>query len=130
MSRRSVVILAMMGMAACAPEVVRRPTQLTPLTETAGGTIEVLADLPIGVGPGYQRVIRKGDVWTRVGRISEGEVYKPVGRVFTVEGAQVHEAYLVLDGDQVMGFYLPVERAFSPMPRGTDTRLSILRREP
>jgi hypothetical protein len=36
--------------------------------------------------------------------------------VFTIEGAHIHEAYLVVDaGDQLVGFYLPAEQAFSPM---------------
>jgi hypothetical protein len=123
-----VLALTVLALAACAPEVARRPTQLTPLTEGVGGTIEILADLPIAVGPGYRRVIGKGSVWTRIGRSGEGEVYKPINRVFTVEGAQVHEAYLVLEGDRVVGFYLPVERAFSPVSSGSDTRLLIQRR--
>ena len=31
---------------------------------------------------------------------------------FTVEGANVHEAYLVLSGNVLVGFFLPVEGAF------------------
>jgi len=125
------VLASALALAACAPEIVRQATQLTPVTEQAGGTIEILEDTSILVGPaGYRRVIGRGSVWTRIGRVVEGEVYKPVNRVFTVEGAQIHEAYLVLDGDRVVGFYLPVERAFSPAPGGPGTRLSIRRREP
>ena len=124
------LLLALSALAACAPEIVRQPTQLTPVTEQRGATIEIAEDAPISVGPGYQRVIGRGSVWTRIGRLAEGEVFKPVDRVFTVEGAHIHEAYLVLDGDRVVGFYLPVERAFSPAPGRTVTRLSIRRREP
>ena len=125
------VLASALALAACAPEIVRQATQLTPVTEQAGGTIEILEDTSILVGPaGYRRVIGRGSVWTRIGRVVEGEVYKPINRVFTVEGAQIHEAYLVLDGDRVVGFYLPVERAFSPAPGGPGTRLSIRRREP
>jgi len=118
-----------LGLVACAPEIVRQPTQLVP-TEQPGDTIEIVENASISVGPGYQRVIARGSVWTRIGRSVEGEVFKPVDRVFTVEGAHIHEAYLVLDGDRVVGFYLPVERAFSPVPGGAATRLSIRRREP
>lgn len=115
-------------LAACAPEIVRRPTHLTPVLEPSGSTIEVLEDAVVEVGPGYQRAIRRGSVWMRVGRSAEGEVFRPVDRVFTVEGAHVHEAYLVLDGDRLTGFYLPVERAFSPAPGGKNPRLSLGRR--
>ena len=118
-----------LGLVACAPEIVRQPTQLVP-TEQPGDTIEIVEDASIPVGPGYQRVIARGSVWTRIGRSVEGEVFKPVDRVFTVEGAHIHEAYLVLDGDRVVGFYLPVERAFSPVLGEAATRLSIRRRQP
>ena len=126
------VLFAILALATCAPEVVRQSAVLTPSTGEPGGTIEVLQDATVAVGPmGYQRTIRKGSVWTRVGRVSQGEVYKPVDQVFTVEGTHVHEAYLVLDGDRVVGFYLPVERAFAPAPESSKTKaLSIRRREP
>jgi hypothetical protein len=127
---RTVVLLSALGLAACAPEIVRHPTQLAAVTEQPGGTIEVLEDASISVGPGYRRVIRRGSVWVSIGRSVEGEVFKPVDRVFTVEGAHIHEAYLVLAGDRIVGFYLPVERAFSPAPDGPNTRLSIRRRQP
>ena len=63
-----------------------------------------------------------------MGRSREGEIFRPVDRVFTVEGAQIHEAYLVLNGERIVGFYLPVERAFSAVPGGSTPRLPIQRR--
>jgi len=125
-----VVALSALGLVACAPEVVRRPTQLTSVEEQAKDTIEIGETVPVSVGPGYRRVIRRGSLWTRIGRSVEGEVFKPVDGVFTVEGAQIHEAYLVLDGDRLVGFYLPVERAFAPVGDGKEIRLSIRRRPP
>lgn len=124
------VVLAASWLAACAPEVLRRPTHLTPTGGVPGETIEILEDTPIAVGPGYRRVIARDSAWTRVGRTAEGDVYKPVDGVFTVEGAHVHEAYLVVDGDRVVGFYLPVERAFSPSRADPATRLPFRRRSP
>jgi hypothetical protein len=125
-----VVALSALALVACAPEVVRRPTQLTSVAEEAKDTIEIVETVPVSVGPGYRRVIRRGSLWTRIGRSVEGEVFKPVDGVFTVEGAHVHEAYLVLDGDLLVGFYLPVERAFAPVRDGEEIRLSIRRRPP
>jgi hypothetical protein len=119
--------LGLLGLAACASEVVRRPAQLTAAIEAEGGTFEALKPASVKVGPGYERNIDVRSRWTRVGRIPEGDVYKPVGRVFTVEGAHIHEAYLVLDGDRIAGFYLPVERAFSPAPDGGVTRVTFRR---
>src|SRR4030095_1515346 len=117
-ARAAVLLVAPLSLlvVACAPEVVRRPAQLTPVTGQSESAIEVLQGAYISVGPGYQRVIPRGSVWTSVGRTAQGEVFKPVGRVFTVEGTHIYEAYIVLDGDRVVGFYLPVERAFSLAP--------------
>ena len=127
---RVAILLTLAVLGACAPEVKRRPAQLMSITPQPAETIEVLKDVSISVGVGYQRVIPRGSAWTRVGRVAEGDVYKPVDRVFTVEGAHVHEAYLVLADDRVVGFYLPVEQAFSPAPDGPDTRLAFKRRSP
>ena len=124
------VVLSMLGLAACAPEVVRRPTQLTSVAEQVEDRIEIVETVSVLVGPGYRRVIRRGSLWTRIGRAAEGEVFKPVDGVFTVEGAHIHEAYLVLDGDLLVGFYLPVERAFAPVRDGKELRLSFRRRPP
>ena len=127
MSYGLMVALPIVGLG-CAPEVMRQPTELVLAGDSSATTIEVLADKTITVGPGYKRVIPRGSLWKLVGRSPEGDVYRPVDRVLTVEGAQIHEAYLVLNEDKMVGFYLPVERAFSPAASGSDTRLSIQRR--
>lgn len=118
--------LALLG---CAPEVSRRSTTFTAAAEQPAETLEILQDQKVLVAPGYDRLIGRGTLWTRVGRSTEGDVYRPVGRVFTVERAHVHEAYLVIRDDRIVGFYLPVERAFAPAPDGP-IPLSIRRRSP
>jgi len=129
--RKGVLLLIVLGLAACAPEITRRPSQLTSTAPPPAETIEVTRAAKVSVGPvGYARVIPQGSTWTRVGRVAEGDVYKPLDSVFTVEGAHVHEAYLVLADDRIVGFYLPVEKAFSPAPDGPNTRLAFKRRQP
>ena len=56
-----------------------------------------------------------GGRWRYIGRIPNGSVYQAAQGVFTVEGANIHEAYLVVQGRRLVGFYLPVEQAFSPL---------------
>lgn len=63
----------------------------------------------------YERTLVKGTHWYLVGAIPEGEVYKPKDQVLTVECSHVHEAYLVVSGDSLVGFYLPVEKGFAPI---------------
>ena len=86
------VLASALALAACAPEIVRQPTQLTPVTEQAGGTIEILEDTSILVGPaGYRRVIGRGSVWTRIGRVVEGEI---CGHLPTLEQPELVTAAL------------------------------------
>jgi hypothetical protein len=39
--------------------------------------------------------------------------------VFTIEGANTHEANLVVRDNRIVGFYLPAERAFAPLEPAT-----------
>ena len=64
----------------------------------------------------YSRKLNRGTAWDFIGTIPEGEVYKPRDQVLTVEASHIYEAYLVLSNDSLVGFYLPVERAFAPLP--------------
>jgi hypothetical protein len=64
---------------------------------------------------GYARTLLKGTRWDLIGTIPEGEVYKPKDQVLTVECSHVHEAYLVVSGGTLIGFYLPVEKGFVPI---------------
>jgi hypothetical protein len=101
-------------LAACAAEVPRDPAP-APVQATVSRTIQLTRDSEVKLPTDYLRTLRRDSRWTQVGRISQGEVFKAVDGVFTVEGAHVHEAYLVLAEDVLVGFYLPVERAFSPL---------------
>lgn len=62
----------------------------------------------------YSRILQRGSVWHEAGHLPDGKVFRPVKSVFTLEGRQVHEAYLVISGKTLVGFYLPVKSAFSP----------------
>ena len=114
-----VTVLVALATAACAPDVLRRPTQLTPVSDQPAAIIEVMDTAIVSLERGFRRRIPRGSTWTLIGRSPEGEVFRPVNQVFTA----------ILDGNRVVGFYLPVERAFAPARGGTDTRLSIRRRE-
>lgn len=98
-------------------------TQLGPVpSETLSITLSedvVLNDLPCG----YDRTLKKDKPWILVGQIDKGNVFKPVGHCFTVECSNVFEAYLVLEEDQLYGFYLPVEKAIVMM--GNPVKLPI-----
>lgn len=114
--RRAAVLLAGVLVAGCAPEVLRVPIQ--PVAQAPGGraaTIAVRQPAVLNLGTGYPRTLAAGSRWRLAGALPQGLVYQAAQGVFTVEGANIHEAYLVLRGREVVGFYLPAEQAYSPL---------------
>ena len=112
---RAAIAVVAIGLGACAAEVVRQPGDFTPVAAAAArAEIEITEDVEVPVSRNYNRVLARGSRWQLVGTTPQGRVYRRSDGVFTVEGAHVHEAYLVLAGDRLVGFYLPVEKAFSP----------------
>ena len=101
---------------ACASEIVRTPISFEQSAGSDQRRIQIRELVTIDLPTGYQRSILTGSRWQKVGRTPAGDVYRPVGTVFTIEGANNHEAYLVLRDGRLVGFYLPGERAYSTMP--------------
>lgn len=113
-----VVLIAVLSLAlaSCASEVPRQPERLSPLASNDSVERKVVRqDIHAKLGSGYERLIGYGTRWELVGSISQGKVYKCLNTAFTIEGANIHEAYLVANDGKLVGFYLPVERAFSPL---------------
>ena len=115
-----VLALALL-MSACAPMVASTPVDFTPM---AGATASKAKDLQLRtpaelvLPTGYSRVLAANSQWRAVGRIPQGTVYRPVDSVFSIEGRQVHEAYLVIDRNAALkGFYLPGEARYSPLDK-------------
>ena len=117
MSERSLRIVSL-GMAllfaACAPPVKQLPTQLTPGT---GKSFRLTREVEANISTGHSTTLRAGTRWELVGTISLGEVYRTRDQVVTLRGDGVHEGYIVVREGVLVGFYLPVERAFCPVER-------------
>jgi hypothetical protein len=58
-------------------------------------------------------LLEAGTRWTQVGRIEQGDVFRTKDQIVQVEASDVYEAYVVLNGNNIVGFYLPVERTFT-----------------
>ena len=118
-------LLAVLLIQGCAAEVKRT---LAPFTSLPSGDSEaivtVLKDVEVSPTLVYSRTIRAGSQWRLVGGTAHGDVYRPVSGIFTVEGAQVHEAGLVIYGAKLVGFYMLVEKAFVPLDRPVELQLS------
>lgn len=75
---------------------------------------QIDADAAIDVGTGYARTLPRGTVLKFVGSIDQGDVYRPVNYLLTLEGANIHEVYVVVNRTDIVGFFMPVELAFVP----------------
>ena len=81
-----------------------------------GVAFTLTEDTPIHGAPcGYSRTLRKDTRWDAVGKILEGVVYRSRDQTLTIECSNVFEVYLVVSGQRLVGFYLPVEKGFSPI---------------
>lgn len=97
----------------CASEVVRSGVDFKPAA--ARRTIEMGSLATLTLATGYQRSVLTGSRWEYAGSVPQGEVYRPVDTVFTIEGANTHEACLVVRDSRIVGFYLPAEKSFSAL---------------
>lgn len=103
----------------CASEVVRQPAELFGADASPSKHYVVARAVSIRLDSGYQRTIEAGTEFIEIGTARQGVVLKPMHAVLTVEGAHMHEAYPVVQNARIVGFYLPVEKAFSPLSHPT-----------
>jgi len=111
----AVACVAVASLSACAPMVSTTPAALVSDHATGPSRIQLKSPTEIHLETGYTRTLASGSSWQRVGALPQGGVYRPVGTIFTIEGRQVHEAYLVIADQRLVGFYLPGEQAYSPL---------------
>jgi hypothetical protein len=108
-------LLLALTLTACAA-VRHSPARLQPLALSAQPAPRVLAqETRITLDTGYARTLKAGGRWRAAGTVDRGDVYRPVGDVFTLEGAHIHEAWLVVCDGVLVGFYLPAEHGYSPL---------------
>jgi hypothetical protein len=129
LNRHAVCVLlafAATALTGCAPAVRSVPIQLSAIEAARiPPDLRFTASLPIRLETGYSRLIPASSRWVSAGRLNEDLVYRPVDLVFSIEGQQVHEAWLVVRNGVLQGFYLPAEARYSslapsvPLPKGT-----------
>ncbi len=76
---------------------------------------ELKDDVDIDLGTGYSRKLNKGTKWHYVNTISQGDIFKTNDQILTIEGSNIFEAFIVIAGEQLVGFFLPVEDTYSPL---------------
>jgi hypothetical protein len=142
-----VVVLGVSGCAFNLTDVTYSPAQLQPLPPQSRSFVLTKA-VQISHAPcGYDRTLRQQTRWDceenalasprfssvvvtvrrhdhSVGSITEGEVFRSRDQVLTVECSNVFEAYLVVSGDRLVGFYLPVQKGFVALSPPLDLPLA------
>lgn len=108
----------------CAPEIVRQAIPYvqktgTPEFSQLGKSVKV----PNWSGTGNSLFV--GTRWDWVGEVSHGRVYRSKDSVFFLQGANSHEAYLVVRDKKLVGFYLPGEKSWSPLEPALEIEFSV-----
>ena len=114
MLRRILLQVLALALVACAQPVPVTATRLQALDAPAD-ELRISRDTVVHLSTGRNRLLPAGSRWRAVGALPQGVVYQPVDTVFIIVGSQVHEAWLVVRGGAVQGFYLPGESNFSPL---------------
>ncbi|UDM50235.1 hypothetical protein [Cupriavidus sp. MP-37] len=93
-----------LALSACAPMIATAPSTIeVTQPSVAARPIQILSATTVQLDTGYSRTLPERSVWSRVGRVPQGDVYRPIGTIFTIEGRQVHEAYLVIRDKTLVG---------------------------
>lgn len=109
-------VIACLALSSCAPMVATAPAKIDLLNQSqAVRQIRVLKAAQVTLDTGYKREIALNSIWRSVGNVPQGQVFRPFQTVFTIEGRQVHEAYLVISDATLVGFYLPGESNYSAL---------------
>ncbi|HEY6432596.1 MAG TPA: hypothetical protein VIZ17_11500 [Acetobacteraceae bacterium] len=105
------LLCAISGCAFDVSHVTRVPTEFQ-ATAPNGSGWTLRQGQSIGVGSGYSTVLQRGTRWRLAGHITQGDVYRTSDQIVTVEASNIFEAMVVIQGDRLAGFYLPVEHSF------------------
>ncbi len=116
----SAFLFIMIGLLNACPFNVVHVTQLPTVLavdSTSSPSFVLDKDVDVSLGTGFRRTLRANTRWNYVGTTSYGQVFKTSDQILTVEASHIHEAYIVVSSSLLVGFYLPVERSFSPLEK-------------
>lgn len=100
----------------CAFDVVQlhsNPTSFTATAQTEPYFVLAKSASPKLVS-GWVSPLKSATVWQRIGSIAEGDVFKTKDQVLTVEASNLYQADMVIKNGEVVGFYIPTSKAFTP----------------
>jgi hypothetical protein len=80
-------------------------------------TFRLTRETKVGLGSGFDTVLKANTTWNQVGVTESGKVYSTKDQVVKVEASNIYEAYLVVSNNCLAAFYLPVEKTVVPLSR-------------
>lgn len=92
--------------------------------KTMGPPITLQASAIGSSSGGYARTLKRESRWQKIGTIRQGDILKPLDTTLTAEAVHVREAYIVVKHNRWIGFWLPVEKAYSPLDAATPIKFS------
>jgi len=107
----------------CTQELRMQPASIV-LEKTMGPPITLQASAIGSSSEGYARTLKRNSSWRKIGTIRQGDILKPLDTTLTAEAIHVREAYIVVKQNRWVGFWLPVEKAFSPLDAATQIKFS------
>jgi len=105
------LFLLLFYLSSCA--VQQAPTK-SPISLVANPVARYVLEAPVNVKARNSATTRlkSGTTWSLVGTIEQGEVFQTKDQVVIVNSFNVHEAFIVIHENKVIGYYLPVEKTF------------------
>jgi len=124
----NLILSCILGMLlnACAFDIVHLqqiPTQLKSAS-LMKNSLKLEKETEISLDTGYSRTLKQGTKWNYVGISSYGDIYKTNDQILTVEGSNIHEAYIVISSGKLVGFYLPAKQTYSPLDDPVELQMS------
>jgi len=120
-----IIVLLLHGCAFDVIHVRQSPCQIEK-GKSNSKSFRLSKEVQVTLDTGYNRKLKDGVRWDYVGDIPPGQAFRTNGQIVTVEGSNSFEAYIVVSSGKLVGFYLPVQKAFSPMKvKGSNLRLTV-----
>jgi hypothetical protein len=102
--------------AGCAFDVVSVKQQPATFSSASDSPSFLLVkEVKARLGTGFPTILKANTTWNQVGVTESGKVYATKDQVVKVEASNIYEAQIVITNHALVGFYLPVEKTFSPL---------------
>ena len=112
-------IAAAIYLAGCAFDITsvkQRPVSFVSKTGDAK-TFTLDRAVTAHLGTGFTTKLDAGTHWRQIGSTEFGNVFATKDQIVTVEASDIYEADLVVSNQVITGFYLVVEKTFTPVTR-------------